>query len=779
MGPYWTQRRGSERDLERRTRQIKEIMRLGATMRAEMGLENILRQIVEAVSSTLGFGVAALNLVQDGNEHVEVVASVGLTDTEHQRLIQSPPPLSRLLAVMRPEFCISHSYFISHHYKHLLEGVDGVTVYSPIPPNSQRAPDAWHPEDVLLVPLVSPREDRLLGILSLDQPDDSKVPAIETIEIVEMFAGQAAIAIETSRLFQEREQERKALEAQLFELLYHLEQVRQGNLDVRVQLSGNTLQPMADSLNSVLQTLSGLLTDVRTAGEVVSGSASEVRASAAQLSTNAQYQAQQIYDVSSAVEAMAMSVRTIAGVAHDVSAVAQEAIEISQVGREAAERAAEGMSAVREMAIQSVKKMKRLGESSQEIGEIVQLVSDFASQTNLLALNASIEAARAGEEGRGFAVVAKEIRNLANSSAEAAKQIHARIRGIQNETNGVVVTIEHSTQQVVLQSELATQAGAALQAVDVVTQRIHRSIAEMNETATQQADAAAMVSHSMSGIAQITSQTGESMEQMRASMDRLVELAASLLHSIGAFRLGDGMRGPGLPLLPAAPSSVEQETMPMPALGAFGLRGQSSSFSLPLTGGMQPGSHAGYVNPVVAKGRATSALPRSNAPVHPLPPDRRTQSRPTSVPNVTSGPLSSNQSFRPTVTPSTSGPLPSIRIGNATTQGMGMPATTSAPLPPRTSGPLPPTGMGTSSPVSMPRTSGPLPPGNTSGASGMNGESHQDSAWTSAFNLPDLGNQPSNPSGQSGTHGGRADATRSAAEARVHPPFDGQGQEWD
>lgn len=777
--------------MERRTRQIKEVMRLGATMRAEMGLENILRQIVEAVSSTLGFGVAALNLVQDRSEHVEVVASVGLTDAEHQRLLKSPPPLSRLLGVMRPEFCISHSYFISHHYKHLLDGVEGVTVYSPVPPSSQRPPDAWHPEDVLLVPLVSPREDRLLGILSLDQPDDGKVPAIDTIEIVELFAGQAAIAIETSRLFQEREQERQALEAQLFELLFHLEQVRQGNLDVRVQLSGNTLRPMADSLNSVLQTLSGLLADVRTAGEVVSGSAAEVRDSATQLSANAQYQAQQIYDVSSAVESMAMSVRTIAGGAHDVSAVVQEAIEISQVGREAAERAAEGMSAVREMAIQSVKKMKRLGESSQEIGEIVQLVSDFASQTNLLALNASIEAARAGEEGRGFAVVAKEIRNLANSSAEAAKQIHARIRGIQNETNGVVVTIEHSTQQVVMQSELATQAGAALQAVDVVTQRIAHSIAEMNATATQQADAAAMVSHSMFGIAQITSQTGESMERMRESMDRLAELAASLLRSIGAFRLGDGSRGAGMALLPAARSAEDQETQPMPTLGSAGFPGQASSFSLPLTGGRQPGNQGSYVNPTVAKGRATSALPRSNAPVHPLPLDLLSAARQPSVPNVTSGPLSltatsgplpprtsgplpSGPTSRPVATPSTSGPLPSLRIGNTASSSMGMPASPSIPLPPRTSGPLPPSGSGAGmpSPFSMPRTSNPLAPGSSDGGSGMRSESYQDPAWTSAFNLPNLTNPSSNPGGHGEANGGRPDTTRSAAEARVYPPSD-------
>lgn len=777
MGPHWTQRRGSERDLERRTRQIKEIMRLGATMRAEMGLENILRQVVEAISSTLGFGVAALNLVQERNEYVEVVASVGLSDVEHQRLIKSPPPLSRLLAVMRPEFCISHSYFISHHYKHLLEGVEGVTVYSPITLNSQRAPDAWHPEDVLLVPLVSPREERLLGILSLDQPDDGKVPAIETIEIVELFAAQAAIAIETSRLFQEREQERQALEAQLFELLFHLEQVRQGNLDVRVQLSGNTLRPMADSLNSVLQTLSGLLTDVRTAGEVVSGSAAEVRDSATQLSTNAQYQAQQIYDVSSAVETMAMSVRTIAGVAHETSAEAQVAIEISQVGREAAEQAAEGMSAVREMAMQSVKKMKRLGESSQEIGEIVQLVSDFASQTNLLALNASIEAARAGEEGRGFAVVAKEIRNLANSSAEAAKQIHARIKGIQNETNGVVVTIEHSTQQIVLQSDLATQAGAALQAMDGVIQRIAHSVAEINEAATQQADAAAMVSLSMSGIAQITSQTGESMEHMRGSMDRLVDLAASLLRSIGAFRLGDGSRGPGLALLPAAHSTVDQETQPMPALGAFGLPGQANSFSLPLLQREQSGNQGSYVNPTVVKGRATSALPRSNAPVHPLPPELLSAGRAPSAPNISSGPLPLGPTSRPLVTPSTSGPLPSMRIGNVSTSGMGMPASSSIPLAPRTSGPLPPPGRGAPSPTSIPRTNDSLPQGNAPEASRMYGDSYQDRTWTSTFNLPNLTNSPGNPSGESEANGGYVDATRSAAETRILPPFDGWRQE--
>jgi methyl-accepting chemotaxis protein len=659
MVQNWVQRRGSDRDLERRTRQIKEIMRLGTALRAEMGLPSILEQIVEAISSTLGFHVAVLNLVDESGEFCEVVATTGLSENERQRLIKSPPPVSRLLAVMRPEFCISHSYFISHHYKHLLDGVEGVTVYTPLPPSGQRSPDAWHPEDVLLVPLVSPREEHLLGLLSLDQPEDGKIPSLETIEMVELFASQAALAIDTSRLFEEREQERQMLESGLFELLYHLEQVRQGNLAVNIQLGG-TLAPMAESLNAVVQTLGSLLTDVRDASEVVSHNASEMRAAAIHLAESAQQQAQQILDVSTAVGGMAGSVGSIADTAREASAVAHEAIDISHVGREAAERAAEGMTAVREMALQSVKKMKRLGESAQDIGEIVQMVADFASQTNLLALNAAIEAARAGENGRGFAIVAQEIRNLATSSAEATKQIHARIKAIQNETNGVVITIEHSTQQIVLQSELALQAGSALEEVDAVTQRIAAAIADMNATAIQQAEAAASVSLAMTEIAGITTQTRDSMEQMRASMDHLVELAESLLNAISVFRLSaHGARGPAL--LPAADfGAAEMVTQPMAAIS-----GESDS-RLPVGG------------PRVTRGNTTAALPRTSAPLHPPVGPGASASVPPDTSGVfpavarTSGPLPPLQS---------SGSFPFLRTGPA-----GDARAATSPLP--VSGPL-------------------------------------------------------------------------------------------
>lgn len=526
---------GQEAEAARRARQIKEVLRLGNALRAELQLEMLLRQIVEAISSCIGFRVAILNLVRDNATEMECAAFVGVSYEDEQRLRATPPPLAYMLGMLRPEFRMSQSYFIPHEHVHLTRGLETVTSKHII----WQGGNSWHPDDALFVPLVSPRENKLLGILSLDDPEDGQQPSLETIEVIELFANQAALGIDNARIFQQREQERREVELAIFDLLEEVEQARQGNLTVRARISETSLGAVADSLNEMLRALNTVLLEVRQATNVVSKNASDLQVAARRLSAGAQQQERQVNDIFKTIREMAASVGQVSDNAATAAGVTRHALEITDEGRLGVERAVQGMNAVRELVLQSAKKIKRLGESSQEIGEIVQLISDFASKTNLLALNASIEAVRAGEHGRGFSAVAQEIRNLANSSAEATRQISAKIKAIQNETNAVVVSMEQNTQQVVIQSELAAHAGSALQAMDTVMQRIVQHIEGISSAASQEAAASGLVARSMGGIARITVYTAREIDQMHASMAHLTELAESLQRRVGVFQLSE------------------------------------------------------------------------------------------------------------------------------------------------------------------------------------------------------------------------------------------------
>lgn len=569
--------RGALMELERRAHQIKEVVRVSAALRADMPPEVICVQVAQTIHSMLGFRAAVVNLIIPGMRHFIIAATAGISEPERNRLINDPPPVDHVLSLMRNDFRVGNSYFIGHEHKYILEGAGGIVLLTPSALAVPRGPNSWHPDDVFFVPLYSPRENRLLGLISLDLPEDGKIPSPETVEVIELLANQAAVALDTARLFQERDQERKALEQGLAELMIHLERMRQRDFSARAQMRGSALTQVAGALNDVSETLGNVLADVRDAGMVVQQQASEMRNAASLLTDSAQRQADQIRSVSEAIQQTSSEMRQIVVRAADSSAIAGEAEGISREGRQAAEAAGEGMNAVREITLQAAKRIKRLGESSQEIGNVIQLVSDFASQTHLLALNAAIEAANAGEHGKGFAIVAHEIRTLAQNSNEATKQIQARIKVIQNETNQVAVTIEHATQQVVLLSDLVSHSGSALHAIDSAIQRMVNVIAAMHQTAEEQARAAATVSGTMANIAGITGATWESAEQMRASMDRLAELASILQAKIELFRLSGRLQPTGAPL-PQQPPQLPSQQPPMAQSGAHSGATPAASF---------------------------------------------------------------------------------------------------------------------------------------------------------------------------------------------------------
>jgi twitching motility protein PilJ len=209
------------------------------------------------------------------------------------------------------------------------------------------------------------------------------------------------------------------------------------------------------------------------------------------------------------------------------------------------------MNTIRETIQETSKRIKRLGESSQEIGNIVELINDIAEQTNILALNASIQASMAGEAGRGFAVVADEVQRLAERAANATKQIEVLVRTIQTDTNEAVVSMERSTTDVVGGALLAENAGAALEEIEQVSNQIASLVQNISASARQQTSAAQAIARNMQVLKEISAQTADSTTATSSAIAKLAELSAGLRRSASGFRL------PGAPAPePLAPTPV-------------------------------------------------------------------------------------------------------------------------------------------------------------------------------------------------------------------------------
>jgi len=195
------------------------------------------------------------------------------------------------------------------------------------------------------------------------------------------------------------------------------------------------------------------------------------------------------------------------------------------------------MDGIRDQIQETAKRIKRLGESSQEIGDIVELITDISDQTNTLALNASIQAAMAGEAGRGFAVVADEVQRLAERAGNSTKRIEALVSTIQTDTNEAVISMERSTGGVVEGAKLAEDAGKALEEIEEVTQQIAELVQEISQSTQQRAGDASTVAETMGSIRAITERTERGTGETGDAVGKLAELAVQLRDSVSGFRL--------------------------------------------------------------------------------------------------------------------------------------------------------------------------------------------------------------------------------------------------
>ncbi len=518
---------------ERHAQQIKEVLRLGNLLRTNPGLDEALAQITHSIVAYTGFHMLNLRLIDASGRNLISTAFAGISEEDQRILRQAPLEFETLVKLMRPEFRISQSYFISHEYTDVF--VDKFVVVNKTV--SDYGDGGWHPEDSFFVPLYSPREQKLLGCLSLDDPEDGKIPTVESCEIVELFANLAAMAIDNAFISQERETERLALEQGVEALRDDLKLLTQGDLRLRVRSTHQKLQPLADAINAMVDEISSILHSMQDVTRAVDEHSHNVQRNSEALVQDTTQQELQINQISQVAIEVAHMMHTITERTAVLTTTAVEAEDVTAEAQMAVDRTVEGMGKVREATIQSARSMKELGESEQEINETIIALTDLTMRMHLLALNAAIEATRAGEHGQGFAVVAQEIRTLAVNCAEAARKVGNYIRVIQQETKAVSQRIEENTQQVVVQTELVNQASVALDAIGIVTERLKNLITRIFTAVEDQTQKSPQVINATKEILRMMENVTRHTQEMQQSSLYLVEHTDALRSRMAEIRL--------------------------------------------------------------------------------------------------------------------------------------------------------------------------------------------------------------------------------------------------
>jgi len=396
--------------------------------------------------------------------------------------------------------------------------------------------------------LVGGDSIRLLS--SLKDFQEKVIAQGEELDLIQLvgvgFGGIAVLLIIIGGIFllkDARKREEHALENNrrnqraILRLLDEMANLADGDLTVNATVTEEITGAIADSVNFTIDALRSLVTTINNTASEVSNSTEKTQHTAIELAQASNKQAREIASASAAVTDMAESMSAVSSDADNSAQVAQQSVDIAQKGAQVVRGTIGSMENIRETIQDTSKRIKRLGESSQEIGDIVGLITEIADQTNILALNAAIQASTAGDAGRGFAVVADEVQRLAERAGNATKQIEGLVNAIQADTNEAIKSMEMSTAGVVSGASMAEDAGEALKEIETVNTELSNLIKSISSSTSQQSKVALSVSDSMNVIQEITLQTSEGTEETSASLAALNDLSGELGRSVSGFKL--------------------------------------------------------------------------------------------------------------------------------------------------------------------------------------------------------------------------------------------------
>lgn len=333
------------------------------------------------------------------------------------------------------------------------------------------------------------------------------------------------------------EREVESAQKAILRLLDEMGALSEGNLTVRAAVTEDITGAIADSINYTVEELQKLVVQINQAGTNVNEVSSQAQRVSTQLLAATHGQSRQIEEATVSVLGMAESINTVASAAEEGANVAKHSLTAAEKGAIAVRDAIMGMNEIRTSIQETAKRIKRLGESSQEIGEIIALISDITEQTNVLALNAAIQAASAGEAGKGFSVIAQEVQRLAEHSAESTKQISSLVRAIQGDTKETIAAMERSTYGVVEGTKRANATGEALEEIEEIANRLAQLVAKIFDATQIQTKSVDKVTKNMENILAITRQTNDGTSQNAKLVKQISGFASELKASVAKFKV--------------------------------------------------------------------------------------------------------------------------------------------------------------------------------------------------------------------------------------------------
>jgi len=374
----------------------------------------------------------------------------------------------------------------------------------------------------------------------------ARVRLLQQDELGDLGRAFNVLLDERIRTLEEQALENEQLNNSIISLIRALGAIAQKNLTIKVPVSADITGTISDAVNLLTTETAKTLAQVKDISEQVNAISDLLQRQSSAVVRVAEDERKQVMATSKALDMAARAMNEIASRAETADNIATKTIADTQQARDAVMRTVKGIQTIRETISETEKRIKRLGDRSQEISGIVNLINTIAERTHILALNASMHAASAGEAGKGFAVVADEVQRLAENAREATAEIASMVNNIRVETSDTVNIMNKLIAEVAEGTRLGEQAEKRMEITEDATRQLVETVQVISHSSVQQAQISNKIRDRANIIRHFTEKTGGELVQQKHHTDSLKHFAEVLLERVNVFILPDNLSTPVL-----------------------------------------------------------------------------------------------------------------------------------------------------------------------------------------------------------------------------------------